>query len=315
VTWLAESEGPPSRSLEDRASLVLKILAVVNVAGVVLAMIPGSVPKSALHAVMFNLAAAGLAILYLLEAMALDRGRPWAVTAVRPLLVVVAASGLYALAVALGEGKLRLPFDALLAIWAWLGPAGSPRPRPDRRSILLLGAALGLVAVVLFGGKVFGWGGLLDAHAADLRASVHADCGPPGAGPPERIRVVYDWSWTSTSPFPNELDIVVLGWTGVDADGKALYLLGDAAVPEAGIYSGRRRKPAMEMATRAASESQGSWQWGVELGEHGITPGHIEQELARARDDPPQPGPLTIRATYVHLGLWRIDAPSVTCSW
>lgn len=311
-----EFHGPRPGSWEDRASLVFKILAAVNGAAIVLAMFPPPTPSSALQAASWAVAAGAMAILYVVEARGIARGRAWARSAARPLLVVVIASGIAATLIAFDAGRTRLPFEAVLGIWAWLGgPDVARAPERGVRGILLVGAAVPLLAVVLVGHLVFGWGGLLDVHEPDLRASLAAECGPPGPGLPAAITVTYDWSWATTSPFPSGLDVVVIGWTGDDAEGRPLYLL-DATPPSGGgVREGLQADPSLALALEAEGESKGSWHWGIELGDQQLAPGHIEARLALARDAPPRPGPLTIRASYVHLGLWRHDAVSVTCSW
>jgi hypothetical protein len=311
-----ETEGPRPGSLEDRASLAFKVLAVVGVFGVVLAMFPGTVPVSILRSLMINGAAAALAAVYVAEASGLDRSRPWAVAAVRPLLVVLAASGLYSALVAFGEGRIRVPLDVGLAIWAWLGPPdATPIARQERRSVSFVGAAIVLTTLVSFGQQLFGWGGLLDVHERDLRASVTADCGAPGAGPPQTITLAYDWAWGSGSPLPSGTDIVVIGWTGADAEGHPLYVIDEIPESGPGIRPAFGGYPSTSMAGQVEEESEASFRWGIDLGRQGLEPGHIALQLTRPREVPPGPNPLTITATYIHLGLWRHDAPRVICSW
>ncbi len=311
-----ETGGPRSGSLEARASLAFKILAAVGVFAVVLAMIPGAVPVSTLRTVMVNGAGAALAVVYVAEALGLDRRRPWAVAAVRPMLVAVAASGLCAALVASGEGRIRVPFEAGLAAWAWLGtPDATPIASQDRRSVSLIVAAVALIALVSFGQQLFGWGGLLDVHEPDLQASIAVDCGAPGAGPPGTITLSYDWAWGSGSPLPSGTDIVVVGWTGADAEGHPLYVIADIPESGPGIRPGFGGDPSTPMVGQVETESEGSFRWGIDLTGQELKPGHIALQLMRARENPPGPNPLTITATYIHLGLWRHDAKRVICSW
>jgi hypothetical protein len=311
-----ESEPPGSGSLEGRASFALKVLAAIHLAGIVLALFPPITPVAILHTLAFNAAAAALAGLLILEARGLDRHRAWAVGTIRPLLVVIGLAGTYWMVVAFGEGRIRLPFDVALAIWAGLGPTDwPPIPRPGGRSISLVVAVVLLVASMLLGGELFAWGGLLDVDEPDIQASITADCGPGTGNLPDAITIRFDWSWTRSSPIPSGLDIVVIGWTGGDALGRPLYLFDDDPESGKGIYSGRRLYPSIDMATQVARRSKGSWQWGVELAERGFEPGHIELLLRRAREAPPEPEPLSITASYVHLGVWHHDTATITCSW
>ncbi len=318
MTGIANQEiaGPEAGSLEARASVALKILAAIKVAGMVLAMFPPIPPVSTFHTVMFNLAAGALAVLYVLEARALDRSRPWAVALVRPLLLLVAASGAYSILVAFGTGRIVLPFDLGLAAWAWLGRRDlAQRARRDRRTAALLGAAVPLILSMSFGGKLFAWGGAFDVHEPDLSAALHVDCGPPASGPPPSIAMSYDWGWTSTSPLPSGIDIVVVGWTGVDEEGRPLFVLDRTPEPGGGIHPGLRDYPSLAMADEIGQESTGSWQWGIQLSEQRLAPGQFEAQLLRTREVGPGQKTLVVKASYVHLGLWRKDVAPVTCTW
>jgi hypothetical protein len=305
---------PNPGSVEARASLGLKVLGVIHLAGVVLALIP--VPVSTLYTVSFHAAGGALAILCLITARAIDRRRPWAVAIVRPLLVVLAASGVAVVALAVQEGGFRLPVDGIVAVLALIG-------RPDvalvRRFDLRSGAALGgvalAIAVMLFGHPVFDWGGALDQHEPDLRATLSVECGPAGGGLPASIPIRYDWSWATPGLLPSGLDEVVLGWSGDDPAGRPLYLVG--AIPEnaKGIYPGRLGEPSIDMATAVKAESDGSWQWAIELGERQLAAGQVEVGLDQASHIvPPGGARLVVKATYVHLGIWRSDEIA-TCTW
>jgi hypothetical protein len=313
-----ELERPGLDTLEGRASLALKILAAFHVAGVVFALIPPLLPISKLLTASFNAAAALLAVVYLVEARGLDRRRPWAVEAVRPMLVLVAASSVGAVVVANADGKLRIPFELIPVAWALLGARDRhvpPIPRFAVRGALLTGVAVGAIAVMVFGRGWFGWGGQFDVHDADLQASVQVDCGPAGAGPPATIRVTYGWSWTSTSPLPNAGDLVIIGWSGDDSEGHPLYLLDATVETGTGVYPGGGEYPSIDMAREVATRFEGSFRWRAELEQQQYQPGHITIELVRRQADSPAPNPLTIGATYVHLGLWHKEAPDVTCAW
>jgi hypothetical protein len=265
---------------------------------------------------MFNLAAGALAVIYVLEARGLDRRRPWAIALVRPLLLLIAAIGAYSIVVAFGSGRTLLPFDLGLAAWAWLGPRDlAEHARWDRRTIAGLGAAVPLTLSMAFGSQLFAWGGAFDVHEPDLRASLHVDCGPPGSGPPSSIAMSYDWAWTSTSPLPSGLDIVVVGWTGVDEQGRPLYVLDETPEPGGGIHPGLRDYPSLAMADDVAKESRGSWQWGIQLSEQRLAPARFEAQLLRTHDVGPGQKTLVVKASYVHLGQWRHDATAVTCTW
>jgi hypothetical protein len=303
-------------SLEARASIALKILALINMAGVVLALFPPETPEATLQVLGFNLAACGLAAIELVTAQALNRRRPWAVAAVRPLLLLLIGMGIASLLHGLREGWIRLPYESVIAVWALLGAADTTLTRrATGRSLALTGAAGLLMVSMLLAEPVFGWGGVLDVRPSDLRASIDVDCGPPGADPPETVTVTYDWSWARPGLVSSGLDIVVLGWTMADDAGRPVYLFDKDPATGPGIYSGLRDYPSLDLAAQVEQDSPSSWDWGIDLGEQALQPGKVELVLRRVRDAPAGPDPLNLTATYVHLGTWRSDPVTVTCSW
>ena len=108
----------------------------------------------------------------------------------------------------------------------------------------------------------------------------------------ERLRARID----AISP---DKPLVVVGWDGDDD-------LVDAV---------RMGYPSREMATEVKRETRASFQWAVELVERGYAPGHLVMELDRAQQAPTGPEPLVIKASYVHLGVWRQDVAPFTCAW
>jgi hypothetical protein len=311
-----EIEGPREGSLEARASFALKVVGLLGAGGVLLAMFPPATPVPTLLVVMFNLAAAPLAAIYLVVAVGLGRRRRWAAAAARPLLVVMIAFGVYTVVEWAANGTIRIPFDVALATWALLGPADvKPIPRPERRSVPLAAGAVGLSAMMAFGNQLFGWGGAFDVQERDLTSAVAADCGAAGVGPPDRVKLSYDWSWSATGVMPSGTDIVVLGWTGADAEGHPLYVLDDIPDSGPGVYSALTGYPSTAMADEVGAAWEGRFRWAIRLPEQRFAPGHLELLLRLAPESPVDPSPLIVDAAYVHLGLWHHAAVSVTCSW
>jgi hypothetical protein len=308
-------EGPESGSLEARASLVLKIMAAVGLGGVILSLLPDSFPNSALLTVAFNLAAGLISALYFIEARGLDQSRPWARAAARPMLVLLAAWGAYAAVAGFNQGILRIPFELALAVWAFLGdPSPIPTPRPVVRSFAVIVAAIPLLGAMAFGYVLFGWGGVLDVDEQDLVTSLQVDCGDPAAGPPAELAVSFDWSWSRTTPLPNEVDTVFIGWSGDDAEGRPLYLLGKLPATEPAIYSGRRGDLGLALLEEARAGARSGFQWAIDLGKRGYQPGGVDLLLRRAREATGTPA-LTVTASYVHLGIWRSQAATASCAW
>lgn len=325
TSWLDWS-GPEGlarrgRFLEERAALAFFVIALLNLPGIIVS--PWGGPPAWLLNTTAVGASIGITAVYLVTARAIERRRTWAVVATRPLLVVVAVFGIYSALLAAQQGWVKVPIDSALAIWAWFGqpdprPPDAPTASPVRGALWRTASAVLVVAllqvVIWFGPPVFGWGGLLDVHQPDFTGSLQVDCGPPG-GPPPTLTVTYDWSWHDRAWFPSGLDVVVVGWRGVDSAGRTLYLLGDTPVTGAGIQPSLQEFPSLDMARDIESQTPGSWHWGIHLDQQNLAPGHIQFTLQLARANPPGPGPMTFTAGYVHLGLWHTDAPAVVCSW
>lgn len=307
---------------EHRAMLAFRALAAIYLAGIMLAFFPEPRTVSLLLILAFNGAAFMLALVYLLIARSLRYLRPWAVSVARPVLVLVILEDLAVLAAAVMEGRIRLPVATVIAGWALLGPTGvRPIPMPRVFGALVIALAAPMLAILVFSHQVFGWGGTFDVHEPDLVSNLIVSCGPPGGNtgtapgePPARIHVTYEWSWKKGSPIPSGLDVVVIGWTGDDAQGRPLYFLGPTLPTGPGIYDGRRAYPSLEMGNAMAAASDASWQWGIELDEHGLAPGRIDLDLERPREPTPGSEPLRLMASYVHLGLWHADV-AATCEW
>src|SRR5687768_14268417 len=143
-----------------RASLTLKVLAVIYVLGIIFAGIPGAVPTSLLETVAFNVFAAVLAFLFGVVALALDRRRAWAMGTVRLLLALLVVWGAYMFVSLLLAGKFRIPTTMLVAGFALFMPADDwPPLRLSVRgggALVMVGALLGLQTA---SPALFGWGG------------------------------------------------------------------------------------------------------------------------------------------------------------
>jgi hypothetical protein len=307
---------PVQDSLEQRASLALKILAVLNAGGILLATIPASTGGAVLQAVVFNAASGGLALLYVVVARALDRGQQWAISTIRPLLLLLVAWGALACLSAFIGGALRIPLPLLAAGLVLLVSADRrPRARISARGGAVMVATVALIVTELVSEPLFSWGGYFDVHEPDLSASLTVDCGTPATGPPQSVTVAYEWSWSRSTILPNGEDQVVIGWNGDGADGHPLYVIAGLPDTEQGINLGVSSGVSAGMARAAAGQWHGSFMWRLDLGTLGFKPGRIEFVLLRTAAQPAQSAQLTIGASYVHAGVWQGDAPAVTCSW
>lgn len=321
MTWIEKprtvsaEEGPEGGSLEARASIVFKVIGVIGIAGAIFSILPDSFPNSALLTVAFNLATVLVSGLYFVQARGLDKGRPWAYAAVRPMLVLLGAWGAYAFFAGLIEGILRIPFELAMVVWAFLGAKGPIRAQTlSGPSLGIVIATVPLLIVMAFGYVVFGWGGLLDVDPPDLTATIRVDCGDPGADPPAEIPVVYEWAWARGAPLPNEVDTLFIGWTGNDAEGHPLYIFGRHPESDPTIRSGQRGTLGRELLEEARGTTPG-FQWAVDLYRRGYQPGRVDLTLRLASENPTGPRSLTVRAWYIHLGEWQSEAQPVTCTW
>jgi hypothetical protein len=316
-------EGPAAGSREARGSLALKALAVLNTAGVILAFFPPITPVASLLVLLFNTGAAFLAVVYAVVAVGLDRNRPWAIAVLRPILVLVAVVGVATLVVGFASGKIRIPFDVVIAGWALLAPSDvKPFPRLTWRSVGLAAATVPLFSLMLFAQPLGGWGGTLDVHQEDLQAALKVDCGAGTGGSgldafglPPTISVSYDWSWNKAGLLPSGTDIVVIGWTGADADGHPLYGYSNSPDAGPGILAGLAGYPSTAMADRIGRETTSSFRWALPLDQQHLAPGQIDLTLRRTKAGSQGPKSLLVTATYIHEALWRGDAEHVTCTW
>ena len=225
---ILDVEPPDTTTLEGRTSLGFKILAAINGFSVILAFFPPVVPAARLVTISFNAASAVLVVLLLVEARGLDRLRPWAVAAARPMLLVIALAGAYLFVVTTLDGRIRVPFDVAIAVWALLaGPHVTPRPRLEGRSLVMVAGGALLSVGMLLSHPLFDWGGAVDVEPTDLRTSMSVECGSPSRDGvvPDTVRITYDWSWTGTSPLPDGVDEIVVGWDGDDDQGRPLYVV------------------------------------------------------------------------------------------
>lgn len=315
ATYLSESAPLELPNSIRRASLALKVLAIIYVLGIIFAGLPGSAPVSLFETVAFNVFALGLAAIFLLVALALDRGRPWALRVIRPLLVLLVVWAAYTFVSLLLGGKFRIPTTLLVAgIALFLSTDAWPATRLRIRGggvLVMVAALLGLQTATP---ALFGWGGYFDVHERDLHARLVVDCGPGGA-PPERLTIAYEWSWSSDTLLPNDEDQIVIGWNGDGVDGRPIYVATDLPDQSDGFYLGVSSGASGPMASQAKNAWRGNFMVRLDLHKLEIRPGRIETVLVRTAAQPAQDQRLTLGATYVHSGVWRNDVPTVTCTW
>jgi hypothetical protein len=298
-----------------RTSLALKALAVIYVLGIIFAGVPGSAPTSLFETVMFNVFALGLATIFLLVALALDRGQRWALGVARPLLVLLVIWAGYTFVTLLLASKIRIPTTLIVAAVAlFMFTDGWPQTRLGLRGgavLVMVAALLGLQTATP---ALFGWGGQFDVHERDLHARLVIDCGS-GDEPPERLTVAYEWSWSSDTLLPNDEDQVVIGWNGDGTSGRPLYVAIDLPDQRDGFYLGVSSGASGPMAGEAKNAWRGNFMVRLDLHKLEVRPGRIEAVLVRTKAPAAEDQELTFGATYVHAGVWRSDVPTVTCSW
>ena len=283
-------------------------------AGIIFAGIPGAVPASLLEIVAVNAINLGLALLFVLVALALDRGHAWAAWIIRPLLALLLVYGAYVFVTQLMGGLTRIPTTMIAAGIALLLPATEWAPtRLTAKGgvVLVLVAALCVVQTV--SRPVFGWGGYLDVHQADLQPRLSVDCGT--GAPPDRLVITYEWSWANGALLPNDEDQVVIGWNGDGTDGRPMYTAIGLPAQRDGFYIGISSGASGPMAGQVAATWRGVFLTRLDLHRLEYRPGVIEAELTRTRAQAAAQQTLTIGASYIHAGVWRSDVPTITCTW
>jgi hypothetical protein len=158
-----------------------------------------------------------------------------------------------------------------------------------------------------------GWGGYFDVHERDLSAAIVVECGTDG--PPERLTVSYEWSWSATALLPNDEDQIVIGWAGDNTEGRPLYVAIELPDQSDGVYLGISSGASGPMAGQVAATWRGVFMVRLDLHKLEIRPGRIEAVLVRTAGAPAAEQSLTFGATYVHSGVWQKAAQTVTCTW
>jgi hypothetical protein len=92
-------------------------------------------------------------------------------------------------------------------------------------------------------------------------------------------------------------------------------VLGDAPEAGDGISLGTFSGVSATMLHEAEADWRGSLHWVIDLSVRGIRSGQVKLVLMRAREQPPEPEPLIVGGSYLHVGVWRHDTSAVTCSW
>jgi hypothetical protein len=295
-------------------SLALKVLAGIYLVGVMFAVFPGSVPTSLLETVAFNVWAAGLAVILVLFALALDRERPWALATYRALLVLLFVWGTYTFLSLLVGGVFRIPTTTVVTgLVLFLPNDGWTALRLTGRGVVVLALVAALCLLQTATRPIFGWGGYLDVHETDLTAALVVECG--SAGPPDGITVSYEWSWAKSAPLPNDEDQIVIGWNGEGTDGRPLYVAIDLPDQSEGFHIGISSGASGPMASQVAATWRGVFLTRLDLHTLEFRPGRYEAQLIRTRAQAAQEQQVTFGATYIHAGVWRKDTPTVTCSW
>ena len=297
-----------------RASLILKILAGLYAAAILFDSLPGSNPASLLEIVAFNVVNTGLAVTFVLVALALDRGQGWAISAIRPFLALLLVYGAYVFLSQLAAGAFRIPITMVAAGLALFWRAdGWPAIRLSVRGgiVLLVLAALCIHQTV--SRPLWGWGGYFDVSESDLHPTLTVDCGT--AEPPERLTVAYEWSWSGDALLPNDEDQVVIGWNGDGVDGRPLYVAIELPEQSDGFRLGVSSGASGPMASQVKAAWRGNFMIRLDLHKLEIRPGRFEAVLVRTAAQPAPGQTMTFGATYVHAGVWQKAAPPVTCTW
>jgi hypothetical protein len=297
-----------------RASLALKVLAGLYAAGIVFASLPGSAPASLLDIVAFNVANGGFALLFVVVALSLDRGKGWAAGIIRPLLALLVVWGAYTLLTQVAAGLFRIPTTMIIAGVALFMPAdGWPATRLTVRGAIVLVLVAALCVHQTVSRALWGWGGYFDVTATDLHASVAVECG--SGEPPDRLRISYEWSWSDSVPLPNDEDQIVVGWEGDGVEGRPLYGPIDLPAETDAIQLGVSNGPSGRMAKAIKDTWRGGFMVRLDMHQLEFGKGRIEAELVRTAAQPVPDQTVVFGASYVHAGVWRSDLPTVTCSW
>lgn len=305
----------PRRTLEERGRLTLLLIAgFIGVIGIVVSAYGTGTPQTTTGLVRLGLVVtvALVVVVYVIEARGLSALRPWAVAAIRPILLVEILLDLIDVAMGLGQGRLNVPVVTVLAIWALRGrPAVVPVPRLDRRGAAMVVGTIVVAGAVIGVDPVLRPGGLLDVGQDSLTTSLSIDC-PGGRLPPGDLTVTYRWNWAHAALIADGDDAIVIRWSGQDENGQDPYVVKDMPVTSTGVYPGWSDEMSTGLVQDLANEVPGASNWGIELAEQGYAPGEVRVVLQRASSTPSD-GPVTVDATYIHEGVWRTVPTELSC--
>lgn len=94
-----------------------------------------------------------------------------------------------------------------------------------------------------------------------------------------------------------------------------MYVAIDLPDQSDGVYLGISSGASGRMAGQVAASWRGVFMMRLDLHKLEIRPGRIEAVLVRTAAQAASEPRLTLGASYIHAGVWRNDAPTVTCTW
>jgi hypothetical protein len=266
------------------------------------------------------LATVGLgAVIYIVLALFIGRGDPWAIHAIVPVCVLLIVTGLVRTAIALGSGTITVPLELITAV-AVITRDHRPEIMPPitgsgRRRMWLAVGGLVVSTLLPYVAEPAMRGGLLAAREEDLTLDARIDCSRV-AEPGGPIVASVAWSFASGRPFAPPEDGLVVRWSA-NIEGQE---------PEVGLALGDHRVSddatiAMGSAARPDALLEGFRRSGqqfidflISRSGSGLRDGSVELDLVPNATDG-DGGSLALQAAYAHGDLWVVKSGVATCSW
>jgi len=304
------SEVTPADPLEPYrrwATTLFTILVLVGVVGTVAAL--GAMPGQLMFWVV--LASVGLLIATLLVIVsALRRREAWAVHAIAPICYVIVAAAVIRVIVAVSQGTITIPLEAIGALMVLTRDHRSEHLRVlvDQGSwrVLMAAGAIAVAQVLPAATGPIADGGPFGLQAESLDLEVAMDCaavGAPGVGVPVRVT----WSWGRHELFPPAVDGLVVQWAPSGA-----FVADQLTMSDPAIWTGSGA-PATAL-IQPQLQGVPSREFGIDVATAGLVDGSVELRL-RPNDPTATSGSLSVWAAYAHGDRWLKTSETTLCGW
>jgi hypothetical protein len=267
------------------------------------------------------LIASSAVTIVLLLAIAADLGHAgaWAVHVIKPLCLLLIATGVLRIFVDIGHGTITIPLEAIGALLVLTRePAAGTMPPlgvADRRRMRGVLVVLVVAALVPYAVTSTRSGVPFGPRPEDLSLTATLDCARAGDGvTPIVARVA--WAWTNRGPFPPPTDAVRVEWyattDGAAAPDAGLTMLAQRPSDD-GIHAGGSGETDAILEPNRDPDRQ-SVEYVISMRDGRPRDGSIELDLVPS-DPSSRSGSVELSFAYAHGDRWVQESGLSACSW